>query len=68
VNQIWKTVVAMAPDSTNSPARNPCRICREIGILLPNNQRQHSTLRIQEDLLPYAFVQKADASVVVILV
>ena len=27
---------------------------REIGILLPNNQRQHRTLRIQEDVLPYA--------------
>jgi len=28
--------------------------CREIGILLPNNQRQHRTLHIQEDVLPYA--------------
>ena len=27
---------------------------REIGILLPNNQRQHRTLHIQEDVLPYA--------------
>ena len=27
--------------------------CREIGILLQDNQRQHSTLHIQEDLLPY---------------
>ena len=26
----------------------------EIGILLPNNQRQHRTLHIQRDLLPYA--------------
>ena len=28
--------------------------CREIGILLPNNQRQHRTLHIEEDLLSYA--------------
>jgi len=28
--------------------------CRDIGILLPNNQRQHRTLHIQEDVLPYA--------------
>ena len=27
----------------------------EIGILLPNNQRQHCTLHIQKDVLPYAF-------------
>jgi len=27
---------------------------REIGILLPNNQRQHRILRIQDDVLPYA--------------
>jgi len=27
---------------------------REIGILLPNNQRQHRTLHIQKDVLPYA--------------
>jgi len=26
----------------------------EIGILLPNNQRQHRTLHIQQDMLPYA--------------
>ena len=26
----------------------------EIGILLPNNQRQHRTLQIQKDVLPYA--------------
>jgi len=26
----------------------------EIGILLPNNQRQHRTLPIQKDVLPYA--------------
>ena len=25
-----------------------------IGILLPNNQRQHRTLHIQKDVLPYA--------------
>ena len=27
---------------------------RQIGILLPNNQRQHCTLHIQKDVLPYA--------------
>ena len=27
---------------------------REIGVLLPNNQRQHRTLHIQKDVLPYA--------------
>ena len=27
---------------------------REIGSLLPNNQRQHRTLQIQKDVLPYA--------------
>ena len=26
----------------------------KIGILLPNNQRQHRTLHIQEDVRPYA--------------
>ena len=34
-----------------SPAL-PCH--PEIGILLPNNQRQHRILRIQKDVLPYA--------------
>jgi len=27
---------------------------RENGIVLPNNQRQHRTLHIQKDVLPYA--------------
>jgi len=33
-----------------------CRppVTREIGILLPNNQRQPRTLHIQQDVLPYA--------------
>jgi len=26
----------------------------EIGILLPNHQRQHRTLNVQKDVLPYA--------------
>ena len=34
--------------------KRPTRCCREIGILLPNNQRQHRTLNIQKDVLPYA--------------
>ena len=29
----------------------------EIGILLPNNQRQHRTVHIQKDVLPYALCQ-----------
>ena len=29
----------------------------EIGISLPNNQRQHRTLHIQKDVLPYALCQ-----------
>jgi len=28
---------------------------REIGILLPNNQRQHHTVQFQKDVLPYGF-------------
>ena len=28
-------------------------VVREIGILLPNNQRQQRTLRVQKDVLPY---------------
>ena len=27
---------------------------REIGVFLPNNQRQNRTLHIQKDVLPYA--------------
>ena len=27
---------------------------KEVGILLPKNQRQHRTLHIQENVLPYA--------------
>ena len=33
--------------------RTPLQV-KEIGILLPNNQRQHRTLHIQKDVLPYA--------------
>jgi len=29
-------------------------VCSEIDILLPDNQRQHRTLHIQKDVLPYA--------------
>ena len=31
-----------------------CGVLKEIGILLPNNQRKHRSLHIQEDVLPYA--------------
>jgi len=50
-----------------APSHTPLRHCRavvslavnpersgEIGILLPNNQRQHRTLHIQKDVLPSA--------------
>jgi len=30
-----------------------CTLLRETGILLPNNQLQHRTLHIQNDVLPY---------------
>ena len=29
---------------------------REIGILLPNNQRQHRTSHVPKDVLPYAYL------------
>ena len=32
--------------------RPETRAVREIGVVLPNNQRQHRTLRIQKDVLP----------------
>jgi len=34
-------------------SRNSCSN-EEIGTLLPNNQRQHRTLHIQKDVLPFA--------------
>jgi len=36
------------------PSVESTRANAEIGILLPNNQRQHRTLHIQKDVLPYA--------------
>jgi len=33
--------------------------CREIGIVLPNNQRQLCTLHIQKDVLPYALCRRS---------
>ena len=38
---------APAPPTLPAPAQR-------FGILFPNNQRQHRTLHIQEDVLPYA--------------
>jgi len=41
--------------SPSGPACAPAPISdKEIGILLPNNQRQHRTLHLQKDVLPYA--------------
>ena len=34
---------------------------REIGILLQNNQRQHRTLHIQQDVLPYGCQAQGNA-------
>ena len=42
-----------SPDSAQS-ARSAHGRLSEIGNLLPNNQRQHRTLHIQKDVLPYA--------------
>ena len=41
---------------TCSYSRGPRILCasREIGNLLPTNQRQHRTLHIQKDVMPYA--------------
>jgi len=46
-------MVRFAPLS-ESPIAPPCG---EIVILLPTNQRQHRTLHIQKDVLPYALCQ-----------
>ena len=42
--------------STVSVRRLPgaTELCREIGILLPENQRKHCTLHIKKNVLPYA--------------
>ena len=32
----------------------PLFVLRKIGIFMPSKQRQHCTLHIQEDVLPYA--------------
>jgi hypothetical protein len=39
---------------TSNPSVSKMMSARAIGILLPNNQRQHRTLHIQKDVLPYA--------------
>ena len=41
------------PQKSDSLERR-LRLLGEIDILLPNNQRQHRTLHIQKDELPYA--------------
>jgi len=42
-SQTWRALASTSPTSA-----------REIGMLLPNNQRHHRTLHIQEDVLLYA--------------
>ena len=38
----------------STDTRNPNSASINIGILLPNNLRQHRTLHSQKDVLPYA--------------
>jgi len=47
-------VVVGALQEFAPPAGNGVEGRGWIGILLPNNQRQHRTLHIQKDVLPYA--------------
>jgi hypothetical protein len=47
--------MAAARDRPGIASSSACEAgLREIGILLPNNQRQHRSLHIQKDVLPYA--------------
>ena len=46
---------AMKPsESTTYPRMRGTSPLKEIGILLPNNLRQHRTLHIQKDVLPFS--------------
>ena len=45
---------ALAPSRNPGQTPSAPRLTRKIGIFLPNNQRQHRSLHVQEDVLPYA--------------
>jgi len=47
--QAWPDLVPRRADLRQNGSN-----CRKIWILLPNNQRQHRSLHIQKDVLPYA--------------
>jgi len=44
----------LSDDSDQVPNPLTLHPRREIGVLLPNNQRQHRTLHTQKDVRPYA--------------
>jgi len=47
--------IELTPSENQAPGTQVWGVwCREIGILLPNIQRQHRALHIQKDVLPYA--------------
>ena len=48
------TRCSAASASVSELATSAATFRREIGMLLPKNQRQHRTLHIQQDVLPYA--------------
>ena len=47
------SVVGVAWFLKRQRAKCFAQVCREIGIILPNIQRQHRTLHIQKYVLPY---------------
>ena len=49
---VCEASIADVPHLGGAPPE--CLEDEEIGILLPNNQRQHRTLHIQKGVLPYA--------------
>ena len=56
LNLVWFPVCLLSgkiEDSENN-IFSEFTTLREIGIVLPNSQRQHRTLHIQKDVLPYA--------------
>ena len=58
VPQILGNVTKFAPHKARNLISPGTKACtrpgrKDIGILLPNNQRQHRTVQIQKDVLPY---------------
>ena len=57
VNRVGDTATRLEDDwwdETLVASTYLSREYRDIGILLPDNQRQHRTVHIQKDVLPYA--------------